>query len=1541
MKKITVLLLTVLLSVFWMNANAQLTEDFETASPTGWTFFQTELDDPGFVQTSDEAHTGSNSFYHNDDDLSTTSEAWMVSPAYTCGSNDALKFWYYQFYALDFYDYSGVWISTASGDPIANPGDFTEIQELNASAPGGFSEEAWTEFTYNLAAYSGQTIYVAFKYRGDWSHELYIDDFSLDSIDSCPPPTMLSISNLLIDGVDLSWMENGLATQWEVEWDTTGFTVGTGNMVITSSNPHTLAGLNSNTTYDFYVRPACDSGDSSAWVGPYSFTTLCGPYSVPFAEGFNSSSTTESCWRVFSANGDGVFWGLNDSTNVQEGDEAASFFSLFLSGHDDYLVSPQITLTGNERLRFFYRAHAASDPDDFEVLLSTTGVNPSDFTNVLIVDTADNETYMERIIDLSAFSGNVFIAFRVPPTDGDGWRLYIDNVRVENIPTCEEPANIMASAINPSDATIGWTENASATQWVLQWDTTGFALGTGNTMVTSSNPQNITGLNPLTTYDFYVRSFCTAGDSSVWVGPYTFTTPCQPTVISTFPWTENFDADTVPVMPCGWVVNDLNGDNYEWGTSTLSAASAPNAMAIYHDSIPMDDWAFTPEFSFTAGQTYRLKFSHNVYAYGVNQKLEVMLGTGQSAAAMTTTLFRDTTLNNQYYNTESIPFTAPTTGTYAIGFHAYSTDKYRINIDDVMVSEDNITCFEPMSLDILTVSDTNASFTWQEIGSATQWVIQWDSTGFALGTGNTSTVSATNATISSLQAGTTYDFYVRSLCGAGDSSIWVGPYTFNTPCQAPAINTFPWLENFDGVTFPAIPCGWLVNDLAADNRKWETDTLFSGSAPNAIAIKGSSNPKNDWLFTPEFNFVAGQAYHVIFSYKAGYGVGLLNVMAGNNQTPAAMNTMIHHYSYLYAANFVQDTLVFIAPTTGSYYIGLHAYSGINSYYGIFIDDFRVEETCLQPVDLAVSNITATGADLAWTEEGTTTQWEVQVDTSGFTPGTGTSALTSGNPYSLSSLNPETTYDVYVRSVCGAGDSSAWSGPYTFTTICLPPVISTFPWTEDFDGETVPEMPCGWLVNDANGDGITWETSSYSPLSASNAMRIKWNDSIPMNDWAFTPEFNFTGGQAYKLTFSYRASVFDEKLEVVLNSNSTPGSTVTMLLNEPDLLDTGYVTVTIPFMPASTGSYYIGFHAYSNAGSFHINIDDISVIEYSATCVEPSSVSVSLMNFTEAEVNWNETAQATEWEVQWGTSGFVLGSGTTALTSTKPYTITSLAAGTSYDVYVRSVCGAGDSSIWVGPYNVTVPCQVAPINTFPWVENFDGETIPMMPCGWWVNDGNGDGITWETIDDVSASLPNSMAIEWNITEDMDDWAFTPEFNFTAANDYELVFSYRVANSNYSEKLEVMIGTDQLSGSMTASLFNDTSITDTIYVTDTIPFNVAADGSYFIGFHGYSNADQFAMSIDDVIIIENITTAVEDQVVTDKLSIYPNPSKGIFTIEGRRKNAEVKVTNVQGKIVYQNKLLGNKHVIDISRQAKGLYCISISSEDGIEVHKVIVH
>ncbi|MFT6001312.1 MAG: hypothetical protein ACI95T_000055, partial [Flavobacteriales bacterium] len=106
---------------------------------------------------------------------------------------------------------------------------------------------------------------------------------------------------------------------------------------------------------------------------------------------------------------------------------------------------------------------------------------------------------------------------------------------------------------------------------------------------------------------------------------------------------------------------------------------------------------------------------------------------------------------------------------------------------------------------------------------------------------------------------------------------------------------------------------------------------------------------------------------------------------------------------------------------------------------IMLDDVIVRElvTCPQPLIASVGsfNITSASVDVHWTEAGSATSWEIEYGNTGFTQGTGTSSLQTNDTVSLTGLTTRTIYDFYVRSICGAGDSSSWTGPYSFITAC--------------------------------------------------------------------------------------------------------------------------------------------------------------------------------------------------------------------------------------------------------------------------------------------------------------------------------------------------------------------------------------------------------------------------------------------------------------------------------------------------------------------------
>lgn len=316
-------------------------------------------------------------------------------------------------------------------------------------------------FTYNSGSYDNEVTYTVRR-----GQAVLFSDGPRPQIGlaythicgSCDPVWQLTANNITANTAAVGWSNSPSGgSTWIVEYGLRNFRLGTGTRVSTTTNPLTITGLNTDTGYDFYVYNICSPGDTSLVKGPMTFTTLCDAISTyPYQEGFNSNSTTQSCWSVLNQNGDTDTWDMNYTSNPFEGDQVAAIYTDYNRGrNNDFLISPQLTLTGRERLRFKHRCQSTTEPNDYRVVLSTTGRNAADFTNVLLRDTSKSTSYEEVIVDLTAYTGNVYVAFQIPPGGLDGWRLYIDDVLFER-PT-QNDAGVTALASPTSPTSTGFT----------------------------------------------------------------------------------------------------------------------------------------------------------------------------------------------------------------------------------------------------------------------------------------------------------------------------------------------------------------------------------------------------------------------------------------------------------------------------------------------------------------------------------------------------------------------------------------------------------------------------------------------------------------------------------------------------------------------------------------------------------------------------------------------------------------------------------------------------------------------------------------------------------------------------------------------------------------------------------------------------------------------------------------------------------------------------------------------------------------------------
>ena len=87
----------------------------------------------------------------------------------------------------------------------------------------------------------------------------------------------------------------------------------------------------------------------------------------------------------------------------------------------------------------------------------------------------------------------------------------------------------------------------------------------------------------------------------------------------------------------------------------------------------------------------------------------------------------------------------------------------------------------------------------------------------------------------------------------------------------------------------------------------------------------------------------------------------------------------------------------------------------------------------------------------------------------------------------------------------------------------------------------------------------------------------------------------------------------------------------------------------------------------------------------------------------------------------------------------------------------------------------------------------------------------------------------------------------------------------------------------------------------------------------------------------------TAGVNEIDPQEEISIYPNPSNGLFTISATgTKIKEVRVMDVMGRLVNSEELKANSTsaTIDMSGYAKGVYFVRVQTENGIINKKVII-
>jgi len=87
--------------------------------------------------------------------------------------------------------------------------------------------------------------------------------------------------------------------------------------------------------------------------------------------------------------------------------------------------------------------------------------------------------------------------------------------------------------------------------------------------------------------------------------------------------------------------------------------------------------------------------------------------------------------------------------------------------------------------------------------------------------------------------------------------------------------------------------------------------------------------------------------------------------------------------------------------------------------------------------------------------------------------------------------------------------------------------------------------------------------------------------------------------------------------------------------------------------------------------------------------------------------------------------------------------------------------------------------------------------------------------------------------------------------------------------------------------------------------------------------------------------NLHLAVDESINLIDISIFPNPSTGIFELKTNGKNiSEFEITNILGETILKSKINSNKIEIDLSEYVNGIYFVKVVDDKGNSGVKKII-
>ena len=1352
---------------------------------------------------------------------------------------------------------------------------------------------------------------------------------------TCLAPTNLTLVRAAEDTLVVSWnAPEGGASDYLVQYRSGS---DEWSSLTVTDTVAAIDGLSANTVYEVVVRTLCGNDSSFSISGAYR--TACGAIStLPWSESFETfdsgtRDTLVNCWNfIWPTGGSSNGYCQVVGSNAVTGNNSLRF-SGYASTPMTAILPPFTDDISGMEMSFYLRAENSN-------AYSGTTNSPGAIRVGYITSIGDSTTFVQTA-RFECTSGNYGsmaleeVTFAGAPSgariaiqqvnNGTNYWWWIDDIDVHVAPSCTRPTVAVSDV-----ATDGATLTLNDASEVGNYRLVVVSGSNSDTIDNVTSPYVLTGLASGSAYTVYAYTVCDDGTLTS-AATASFRTACD--VVSTFPWSENFDARATGTFndPC-WENVHISGS----GSSLFSVSSSTqggnstNKLQLPDMSSGTMTKLSLPPMQFETGTAYL--FSIDVYrntSSYPNEGVRVFVNDTNDFAGAVELGF----LHRNYQQTDGRVVTAESaSGWYTYEFlipdtienpvyiilrgeSSYGSSTYMDSLSVAVAPS----CMRPASIDVTSVDSTSVTLAINDANNTGSYHI-------VILSGNDTVVNETIAsntyTTDTLQPATLYTVLVSTLCDDGTETTTTTT-TFNTSCVAV---TAPWLEDFNS------EASWLCwNTLSFDNEPNSDWTLSSGVATSSYNEVAAAN---DWLITPAIE-VPSDADGLALTWKAtgasydGYNTHLTVRLSTTSTDTASFSTVL----------FNND----LPDAWNSYSASLDSYAGETIYVAFIHDSYNDDGPSIDSVQVRSTLVPVVSivADATTADAGTNLGFRA-VLSEGSTTGinyTWTNTLAastisgSGDSINIAyTVAGEDTVTVIVTNSYGADTASV------FVRVRDCQVVSVFPWTVDF--ENSGDIEC-WSQEGSSQWRIgTGDNDSSTGAHGGTGNVLITHSSIGNVTKLITPVLNLGGASSATLTFWHIQRVWagdqDELNVYYRTSQSDPWTLITSYTSNIATWTADTLT-----LPNTTATYQVAFEMVDDWG-YGVAIDDITIsgangpqtsFVVSATSANATmgTATVSPNGTVAAGTSVTATATANEGYqfVNWTVSGNVV-------SNANPYTFTvtaNTALVANFEALPEPDCET--------PTNVTVSDVTLTSATIAWTAGEGQNSWDVHVTGIGYDQTFTTSTNPYTVTGLNADVVYTVTVRANCSATaFSEWSAPATFTTSSCQSVSGVTASNVTTNSAQVSWTAVQGVNGYEVEYGASGFNQGAGTTVQASTnnatltgltanmayDVYVRSVCGEGVY----SAWSSVTSF--TTDEGEGIDDVNSAA--------IALYPNPATTTVTISGISGQATVTIVDMNGRVNGEWKVENEAITLDLTGYAQGAYFVRITGEQQNAIRKLIV-